>query len=164
MKDYLKNSLIKVLIIFAIISLDLLTKQIFYSTSLYTIIPYIIGVRPLEYLNTGGAWSILSDKMWLLIAITIVFIAVVSIYDIKTKNNSIVYNLAFSFILGGAVGNLIDRIFLGGVRDFIYFIFAPNFPTFNLADSFLLVGCILFAIYAFFIYKPKEKGKNDTKK
>ncbi len=163
MKDYLKFTLVKVLIIFAVIGLDLLSKYIFFNTSFFTIIPYIIGVRPLEYLNTGGAWSILSDKLWLLITITVIFIVAVSIYDFKTKNKNIVYNLAFSFILGGAVGNLIDRIFLGGVRDFIYFIFAPNFPTFNLADSFLLIGCILFAIYAFFIYKPKEKENNDAR-
>ena len=64
--------------------------------------------------------------------------------------------------MGGAVGNLIDRIFLGGVRDFIYFIFVPNFPTFNVADSFLLIGTILFAIYAIFIYKPQEKDKNES--
>jgi len=161
MKDYLKSFLIKLIIVAVVVGLDMLTKHFFYGAD-FIIIPYILGVRNLNgSLNTGGAWSILSDKLWLLIALTFIFIALVVFYDVVTKHKSKVYTIGLSFVLGGTIGNLIDRLILGGVRDFIFFPFMPSYPTFNLADSFLLIGIILCAVFALFIYKPKDKKVND---
>ena len=53
---------------------------------------------------------------------------------------------------------------MGGVRDFIYFDFWQSFPTFNIADCFVFFGTVLMAVYAIFIYKPKEKGVKDNNK
>ena len=61
-----------------------------------------------------------------------------------------------AILLGsGAIGNFIDRIFLGYVRDFIYFKWI-NFPVFNIADIYVTVGIGLFAILIFFVYKDEE--------
>ena len=130
MKKFVKLSIIKFLVILIVIVLDLVTKHFFYKTN-YNIIPYIIGFREMSSLNTGGAWGILGSSTWLLIAITIIAVVCFCIFDLWIKKTNIFYSLSISFLLGGAIGNLIDRIALGGVRDFIYFQFMPNFPTFN---------------------------------
>lgn len=157
MNKTLKLSLFKIIFIFVVILLDLLSKQLFYNSNAI-LIPGLLGFRQ-SLLNTGGAWSILNNSMWLLILLSCVFVVGVSVFDFFFKSQSKVYSLAFSFIVGGTIGNLIDRIFLGGVRDFIFFDFWVTYPTFNIADSFLLVGMILLFVYIIFIYKPKEKTK-----
>lgn len=162
MKDFFKLNWLKILIVFIVIGLDLLTKEIFYGQE-YSIIPYLIGVRAVDGLNTGGAYSMLSDKTWLLILVSVVFIVIICIYDLIVKHKSTTYSIGVGFIVGGAIGNLIDRIFLGGVRDFIFFEFYKTFPTFNVADSFLFIGTCIVIIYAIFIYKPKGKEKTDGK-
>ena len=73
--------------------------------------------------------------------------------------------IALSFAIAGALGNLIDRVLFGAVTDFIGFTFGTyNFPIFNLADSFLVVGVIMIMIHLFFldanaIFKRKN-GRN----
>ena len=158
MKEFFKFNWLKILLVFVVIGLDLLTKEIFYLTD-YTILPYIIGTRTVDGLNTGGAFSMLSDQTWFLILISLIFIAIIVIFDLVSKIKSKIYDVAVGFIVGGAVGNLIDRLFLGGVRDFIYFDFWQIFPTFNVADSFLFIGTVFLVIYTIFIYKPKDDKK-----
>lgn len=161
MKNFLKVSLPKILIIFCVLALDLLTKHLFYGVR-QDFIPNLIAFRECE-LNTGGAWSVLSGNVVLLAIITFVFVICAIIFDIFFKNKSKLYFISFAFILGGALGNLIDRIFLGGVRDFIFFEFMPNFPTFNVADSFLCVGFVLLCIFVLFFYKKEEKKDKSRK-
>lgn len=158
MKEFFKLNWLKITIVFVVIGLDLFTKEIFYGTD-YIILHYLIGIRNVNGLNSGGAFSMFSDKTWLLILISIIFVAIIIIFDLISKIKSKVYSVSIGFIVGGAIGNFIDRIFLGGVRDFIFFDFWKNFPTFNIADSFLFVGTILLVIFIIFIYKPKEKEK-----
>lgn len=158
MKEFFKLNWLKITLVFVVIGLDLLTKEIFYGTD-HTVLPYLIGIRSVSGLNTGGAFSMFSDKTWLLILTSVIFVVIIAIFDIITKIKSKVYSVAIGFIVGGAIGNFIDRIFLGGVRDFIFFDFWKSFPTFNVADSFLFVGTILLVIYIIFIYKPKGKEK-----
>lgn len=160
MKKFLKLSIIKFLIVMIIIGLDLVTKHFFYQSNL-TIIPYLIGFRVVSGLNTGGAWSIFSSGTTMLIVFTIIIILGLIAFDIYLKKINIVYSLSISFLLGGAIGNLIDRIALGGVRDFIYFPFMPSFPTYNLADSFIFIGSVLLFIYVIFLFKPKN-SKTET--
>lgn len=160
MKSFWKPFILKLISIFAVIALDLFTKHIFYGVN-QDFLPYIIGFRQAD-LNTGGAWSILSDKTWLLTVLTIVFIISVFIFDFCFKNKSKLYSISFAFIVGGAIGNLIDRLLLGGVRDFLFFEFAPNFPTFNVADSFLCIGMILLAYFIIFIYKTDDEKKTNN--
>ena len=163
MKDFLKLSIYKIIIVFFVIAADLITKEFLYLSD-FTIIPGLIGIRSVMGLNTGGAFSMLSDKLWLLILATCIFIALICFYDLWAKDKNKLYSVAIAFIVGGAIGNFIDRIFLGGVRDFIFFGFWPSFPTFNVADSFLFIGTVLMVIYAIFIYKPKNEDRKKEEK
>lgn len=97
--------------------------------------------------NTGAAFSILTGKRLLLILIAIVILIILFNYIKKNKTNNKLEILAFSLIIGGSIGNLIDRIIRGYVVDFLDFkIFGYNFPIFNLADTFIVIGVILIVI------------------
>lgn len=156
-----KNSFIKLAIVLGVIGIDLVTKEIFYGTN-YTIIPYVLGTRSTG-LNTGAAWSIFSDLTWLLILFSCVFIVGIAVFDFFSKFNNKIYSVGISFVLGGAIGNLIDRILLNGVRDFIYFDFWQSYPTFNMADTFLIIGIILIAVYIVFLIPQKDKNNEIIK-
>ncbi len=153
-----KSIILKVSLIIAILVIDLLSKFFLYGTY-GSVIPYIIGIRDAHGLNTGGAWGILGGSMWLLVLFTFVFLVGVVVLEIKWKNFHPLYSVSLSLIVGGAVGNLIDRLFLGGVRDFLYFEFWSSFPTFNFADTALCVGLFLMAIYMLFIYKSSSSNR-----
>lgn len=97
--------------------------------------------------NTGAAFSILQNKILLFIIITIIFclIMLYFLFSISKNRSQRIEALTISLIIAGAIGNLIDRIRLRYVVDFIYF--KPiNWPVFNLADSFIVVGCLLYII------------------
>lgn len=96
--------------------------------------------------NYGAAWSILNNKVDFLIIISILalFIVYRFMYSFKQNKRN---NLAFGLILGGIVGNLIDRVFLGYVRDFLSFkLFSYQYPIFNLADTFIVISVFLLII------------------
>lgn len=156
MKSFAKNYLLKFSILFFVLVVDLVTKHFLYNYGTFSFLPYVLGARPAITLNSGGAWGFLSHSLWLLILITFVFLAVVVFVEVKWKNTHPLYSVALSLIVGGAVGNLIDRIFLGGVRDFIYFEFWPSFPTFNFADCALCIGMVLMVIYVLFVGGEKK--------
>lgn len=161
MKEFLKSSIYKIIIVFLVIAADLITKEYLYASN-YTIIPFLIGTRSVAGLNTGGAFSMLSGNVWLLILTTCIFIALICVYDLWAKDKNKLYGIALAFIVGGAIGNFIDRIFLGGVRDFIFFGFWQTFPTFNVADCFLFIGTVLMVIYAIFVFRPKESKQEEN--
>lgn len=154
-----KNFFIKFGIIVGVVVADIVCKIVFFGKDM-ELIPGIIGIRKVQGLNTGGAWGFLGEYLWLLILVTVVFFIIVAVVDSKLRITHPLYIISMSFVVGGACGNFIDRIFLGGVRDFLYFEFAPNYPTFNVADSFLCVGMALLLIYIFFVYKDGEEAKN----
>lgn len=157
-KDLLKSYLLKLALVAVFIVLDLITKHFFYGINA-TIIPYIIGFRDAGGLNTGGAWGIFKNLTWLLILFTIVFLVIIVLLEIFKPSTHPLYLVAISLVVGGTIGNLIDRIILKGVRDFIFFEFMPSFPTFNLADSFLCIGIFLLLIYIILMYSKDEKTK-----
>lgn len=105
--------------------------------------------------NKGAAWSILGGQRLFLILVALVTIALLFIYVKKnniTKKSNII---AFSLIIGGASGNLIDRILYGHVVDFLDFVIINyDFPIFNLADTFIVIGVILLVIGT---YRKEEK-------
>lgn len=97
--------------------------------------------------NTGAAFSILTGKRIFLILIAVIILGVIFNYLIKNKVEGKLDRLAFSLIIGGSLGNLIDRIIKGYVVDFIDVkIFGYNFPIFNLADTFIVIGVFLLLI------------------
>lgn len=112
---------------------------------------YITYIR-----NKGAAWSLFQNGRYFFIVMTII-VSIVLIYLLMKSKNRI-FCLALSFILGGAIGNLIDRIIVGSVVDFLEFHFwSYRFPVFNVADTFITIGTILLAYYLIFIYKEPTK-------
>lgn len=94
--------------------------------------------------NTGAAWSILSGNVLLLIMISVLALVTIYYYLIKDKDLNKIDIVSYSMLIGGIIGNLIDRIVHGYVIDYLDFkIFNYNFPIFNLADTFIVIGVIL---------------------
>ena len=100
--------------------------------------------------NEGAAWGILQGKMIFFYVVTLVVIGLVILWirklDIKKEKLLVI---ALSLILGGALGNFIDRVMYQHVVDFINtYIFGYDFPIFNIADSALCIGVFLMAVDA----------------
>ena len=116
------------------------------------------GVLELLYVqNTGAAFSLLENAQWLFILIAVAAVLLISVFLIrlpKTKRYQPLHIL-LTFISAGAVGNLIDRIQLGYVRDFIYFSII-DFPVFNVADIYVTVSTALLVILVLFYYREED--------
>lgn len=94
--------------------------------------------------NTGAAFGILQGGGGFLIAATLLAVAVIAFLLLTLPAQSRLYPVALSLILGGAIGNLIDRIRFGSVTDFID---PTHYPAFNLADSSIVIGvCVLLVL------------------
>ncbi|MBM3702846.1 MAG: signal peptidase II [Actinobacteria bacterium] len=104
--------------------------------------------------NTGAAFGLFQDSTRTLTIISFVAIALIIILKIMLKLNYAFYNVSLGFILGGALGNLIDRYFVGEVTDFLNFTF---WPVFNIADSFIIIGFCLIIILILREYLKKGK-------
>lgn len=110
--------------------------------------------------NRGAAWGILQNQMWFFYIITAIVIVALIVYIQKLKNNQKLLGIALSLMLGGAIGNFIDRLFRKEVVDFIdTWIFTYHYPIFNIADSALVIGVILVTIYMLFIEGKQVKEK-----
>ena len=100
--------------------------------------------------NNGAAFSILTGKRVILIIVTLIVIGILIYYIRKTKVKENINKIALSLVIGGSIGNLIDRIVRGAVVDFLDFkIFGYNYPIFNLADTFIVLGVFLLLISMF---------------
>jgi signal peptidase II len=102
--------------------------------------------------NRGAAWSILSGNRWFLVLVsTVATIGFITYYLKRLNNSKSTLLLALSLIIGGTFGNLIDRALYGQVIDFLDFIIIGyNYPVFNFADTFLVVGMGLLIIAIYF--------------
>lgn len=147
--------------IFAIIT-DQITKYLVINfipvNSQVKLIPGFLYLTNIK--NTGAAFGLFPSKTNIFIIISMIAVVLIIFLKISLNLNSFTYNLALGFVLGGAVGNLFDRYFIGEVTDFIYFTFFA--AVFNGADSFIVVGfVILFIIIIrnFFIEKHQEVNK-----
>ena len=109
--------------------------------------------------NKGAAWSILEDKRILLLIITVIVLFLINKFMNKEQLDKL-ESLSYGIIIGGIVGNLVDRIFRGYVIDFLDFkIFNYNYPVFNLADTLIVVGIIMMVIMS--IRKERHEGNNN---
>lgn len=118
----------------------------------------IPGVFELHYLeNRGAAFGIFQGKQVLfLIGGVIVCAVVMFLYGkIPSTKRFFALRLCSVLICAGAIGNMIDRIRLDYVVDFLYFSLI-DFPIFNVADCYVVVACFLFAFLIFFVYKEEE--------
>lgn len=102
--------------------------------------------------NRGAAFGILQNQKWFFIVVTIVMLAILSYMFFKTKNISFLSRFSIVLIVGGAIGNFIDRLKFGYVIDFIDVRFGNvyDFPVFNIADVCVVIGTFLMIILIFF--------------
>lgn len=121
-----------------------------------TVIP---GVFNLTYVkNTGASFGILEGEQAFFIIVTIVVLAAGAVFMVKTRHRqSLFLKISLSLVIGGAIGNFIDRVAFGHVRDLFDFK-QVYFPwVFNIADMCLVIGAIMLGVYVIFMYKPKDK-------
>lgn len=138
-------------IIFGVVYLDQLTKWmavIFLKgeSSAY-VIKNILRFTYVE--NPGAAFGMLADSRWVFLIISTVMIAVIIFYMFKYRPESKLAYISCAFIVGGGIGNMIDRVLLGYVIDFIDFCAFPKVWTyvFNVADCFVCVGAGMMMLY-----------------
>jgi len=129
--------------IIIILLIDLLSKK-FISLYInlnesYEIIENFFSITYVR--NTGAAWSIFAGKSFLIIIISVVIIGGLIWYVYNNLPNSKLEKYGYELVFGGAIGNLFERIFLGYVTDFLDFnIFGYDYPIFNFADCFIVIG------------------------
>ncbi len=132
---------------FIVILIDQITKFLIkINFSLNQSLPIINNIFHLTYThNFGAGFGILQQQKWILIFISIVVIGFIFYYFDRIKEKEKLLQVLVGFILGGTIGNLIDRIVYNGyVIDFLDF---RIWPIFNLADSFVTVGVIGLVVY-----------------
>ncbi|HGE7609385.1 signal peptidase II [Bacillus thuringiensis] len=132
-----------------VIAIDQISKWfIVKNMELGTSIPIIDNVLYItSHRNRGAAWGILENKMWFFYIITVVFVVFIVFYMKKYAKTDKLLGISLGLILGGAIGNFIDRVFRQEVVDFIHvYIFSYNYPVFNIADSALCIGVVLIII------------------
>ena len=175
-KDSRKSLIIYSLIIFIVV-LDQISKFVVKQyMQLYESIPLIGDFFRLTYIeNPGMAFGIQFDNRILFTVLSVVAAGIVLVYLLKMNKENFIFRFALALILGGAIGNLIDRLTVGRVVDFLdveffdislpafnfLFINFPGYamtrwPVFNVADSAVTCGMVLLT-YIIFTQKPETK-------
>lgn len=161
------------LITIAVILLDFVSKNIVKALmQTGDSIEVLPGVFNITYvLNKGAAWGMFADRRWIFMVFSTVAIVLIAIILIKNRHSHILFKTSLSLVLGGGIGNMIDRIFYGeklfsgAVVDFLEAAFI-DFPVFNIADSAVCVGVALMFVYIIFFDGKKstetEKVSGDS--
>ena len=136
------------------------------NLELYESAPLIPGLVELLYVqNTGGGFSILREHTWLLTIVTAALMAVIAVILWKKIFPHPLAMWTLTAVLGGGLGNLIDRVRLGYVVDMFHLEFWPSYPTLNVADICVACGAALAAIYYLWFYEKydrRDKTHGDT--
>ena len=113
-------------------------------------INFIKGILGFTYVeNRGVAFGMLSDKLYIVLPVTIVVVIICVCVYIKNRGKSKLFDTSLLFVITGAIGNIADKITRGFVVDFIEFRFI-DFPVFNFADIYVCIGAALLIIYVLF--------------
>ena len=141
-------------IIAFVVGLDQLTKYLALAhLQEYHSVPWLRGVVHFTLVyNEGAAFGILSDHRWVFLVFSSVAIVGLGIYLFRFCKTDLWIKVALAFVIGGGIGNMIDRIAVGAVVDFIElpFLWLPilnmYFPIFNVADSFVTIGVAILIV------------------
>ena len=139
--------------------IDQITKYIaeqrLYNKPDFVIIKDVIHLTYLR--NNGSAFGMFSGKINAFLVLTVIMICLITYVVLKTPliRKYIPVYITCILLAAGAIGNFIDRVRLGYVRDFIYFKII-NFPVFNIADCYVTVSVIIFIILILFVYKNED--------
>lgn len=121
-----------------------------------TVIPGLLEWKYTE--NRGAAFGILADHRWVFMILTICVVAAAVFFLMLKRSHSKLLTTALILLVAGGVGNLIDRIFLGYVIDYIFVTFFPF--IFNFADCCVCIGAALFIVYILFFEEKNRKILN----
>ncbi len=152
---------------FAIVVLDQFTKvwvreALVYGGEPQAVIP---GFFNLVYVrNPGAAWGMLGGQQVILIGLSIVVLILLAIFHRRVLNPTLDHRIALGLMIGGILGNLIDRIKFGWVTDFLDFhIGTHHWPSFNIADSAICIAVGLYLLSALWhkSHPLKNDGGND---
>jgi len=151
-------------VIFGVVVIDQLSKFIIRLAmdvgDSVKLIPGVVNITYVE--NKGAAFGMLGDSRWVFIVVSLAAIAGMIWFLKKYPDRHLLLTLAISFVLGGGIGNMIDRLFVTNaagehvVTDFIEPAFV-DFAVFNAADSFITVGAFMLGYYLLFIAPKAEK-------
>lgn len=162
MKKHIRNYLFLILVGGVLILLDQLTKNWIRSTlamgdSVCLIDSLCEHVKLVHWYNTGVAFGLFQgNSTTLAIIASIVVIAIIFFYS-QIPQNDWMLRLALTFEMGGAIGNLIDRIRIGHVTDFVA---VGNFPVFNVADACINIGVAFMVLSIIIEEVDKRKHRN----
>jgi len=140
---------------FFVVILDQATKALVISTVKLQDSISLLPILDIVYLeNTGAAFSILAQasgwQRWFFITLAVVVSLTLMIWLRRIRSDQTVLAIGLSLVLGGALGNVIDRVMHGFVVDFIYFNWRTwDFPAFNIADTAISIGAACLLIDAF---------------
>lgn len=159
--------LLWILVIVGVVALDQVSKLLAVAflkgSDSFVIINKVLRFTYVE--NRGAAFGMLDDKRWIFMILSILGIAAMAVFLFKFAKGEVLLSLSLAFVIGGGIGNMIDRIFLGFVVDFIDFYAFPGvwMWVFNVADSFVCVGAGLIMLYIVLdtVKEAKAKGKAD---
>ena len=156
----MRKGLLYAVIAVALVILDQVVKVLVRTyIPLGTSVGFLSGIMDLTYVqNTGAAFSLFREHTWLLALISAVASVVLVVLLIRRVFSSTAANVLLSVVLSGAVGNLIDRLFLGYVTDMFKTTFM-NFAVFNVADICLVCGIIALCVYVVF-FESREKKED----
>lgn len=118
-----------------------------------TAVPYLLDLVYAE--NRGVAFGLFQDARWFFIIVTAAVIVLFGVLLVRYRDRSRMFCIACSLIVGGGIGNLIDRIFRGFVIDYLQLSFFP--PVCNFADYCITAGTVVLVIYLLFFYKDKKE-------
>lgn len=163
----MKTILLLAAVILGIVGVDQLSKWIVVQNlPLGESYEWIRKVLHFTYVrNEGAAFGILSNHRWVFLAFSSVAIVALGVYLFRFCKQNWAIKISLAFLIGGGIGNMIDRIALGYVVDFIElpFLWLPvldqYFPIFNIADSFVTVGVVVLAISLIRETIREEKAK-----
>jgi len=133
------------------------------SMKLYQSIP-ILPFFKLTYVhNTGAAFSFLSEaggwQRWFFAGLALAISCVIAVWLARLKQHETLLAVALALVLGGAIGNLIDRLAYGYVIDFLDVYYQTwHWPAFNIADSAITLGVVLMLLESFGLVKSKDTG------
>lgn len=141
-------------VILGVVGLDLLTKQIVLANLAEgQTVEWIRGVVHFTFVrNEGAAFGMLADHRWVFMVFSSLAIVGLGVYLFRFCRADRLTKISLAFIIGGGIGNMIDRIAFGSVVDFIElpFLWLPvlnmYFPIFNVADSFVTVGVVILVV------------------
>lgn len=164
MKKVFMRYILPILGVAAVVLLDQLVKELCLAKiGMYNTVVLIENVFELHVIpNKGMAWGMLQNKQWLFVVVTPLVLALVAWFYVKLpyEKKFMPTRVLTVMLAGGAIGNLIDRMFRGefcqGHVVDMFYVKAINFPVFNVADSFICVSFALLAVLVIFKYSDED--------